>query len=610
VPRVTRATDSLPSPLVRPAPRSPSAVASPPRGSAKLPPVVKPRQPHEDTRQLDQPAPPDPLRDDSGLLTPDGQKLSWIDSDRSATSDDIENIGERTLITAAPGMSGTSGLGFMMDVAGDDGDGQIEATLVTAAPTGFGLDAGQDSTAGVDGPAASAGDAGDAGDADDDEDGPTLSRDFSRDHPTKPARRTLKTPPPAALAAKIHAPAVSELRKPRPSRRTPPGGTPFASPGASPNVLQAIVASKASEPMPVPRAPTPVPRAPTPPPSPSPSAMHATMAMPPSQAMPAAMPQPAMAHGTMPQTGMPGGMLPGTHAQTHPYGVPPFPIGTPSGPQPSYNHDASGLPLGIPTPPGVNVPAPSGHYQIPGGPAAIPPVHPGYIAHPMATQVPPGYPQMSPNALYGMQAPPQPASLTGQLRWSEVDEIPSQYKLGAARRRWFTYIVSGLIAVSVAAGVTFLIIRLTREATPTTGSVHVVSVPAGADVSFDGTLLADRTPVTIDGAPVGTRHKIVVSLRHYQPYAEEVAIPKVGGPVQVMAQLTSQTGKIVINTTPGGAQIWINGQPRGTTPTTLSGIDIDSTATIELLHKDFGKHAVPLKWDAAGVAYVDYKFSH
>jgi hypothetical protein len=77
-----------------------------------------------------------------------------------------------------------------------------------------------------------------------------------------------------------------------------------------------------------------------------------------------------------------------------------------------------------------------------------------------------------------------------------------------------------------------------------------------------------------------------------------------------MAQLTSQTGKIVINTTPGGAQIWINGQPRGTTPTTLSGIDIDSTPSIELLHKDFGKYAVPLRWDAAGTAYVDYKFSH
>jgi hypothetical protein len=303
------------------------------------------------------------------------------------------------------------------------------------------------------------------------------------------------------------------------------------------------------------------------------------------------------------------GMVPGFHAPPQPYAAPPFPVGTP-GAQQSYNHDASGLPLGIPTPPGVTLP--SAPYQVP----SIPGVHPDYTAQPLATQLSPaGYPQLPsnalhPNALYGLQMPPQPASLTGQLRWSEVDEIPSQYKIGAARRRWFTYIVSGLIAVSVAAGVTFMIIRLTRDAAPTTGSVHVVSVPTGADVTFDGALLIDRTPVTIDGALVGTRHKIVVSLRHYQPYTEEVAIPKTGGTVQLVAQLTSQTGKIVIDSNPRGAQIWINGQPRGTTPTTLSGIDIDSTSSIELLHKDFGKSAVLLKWDAAGVAYVDYKFSH
>jgi len=492
----------------------------------------------------------------------------------------------------------------MMDVAGDDADGQIEATLVTAAPTGFGLDAGQDSTAGPGRPPetgdGAGSDAGDAGVDGDDEDGPTLSRDFSRDHPTKPARPAIKAPPPAALAAKIHAPAVSEIRKPRPSRRTPPGGTP----AASASVLQAIVASKSSEPMPVPRP------APAAPPAP---------AMPPGGMGPAGMAQAGMAQGIAPQTGsaaMAGpAMVPGLHTP-HPYAATLFPVGTP-GAQQSYNHDASGLPLGIPTPPGVTLPATSAPYQVP----SMPGMHPGYAAQPLATQISPaGYPQLAsnalhphalhPNALYGLQAPPQPASLTGQLRWSEVDEIPSQYKIGAARRRWFTYIVSGLIAVSVAAGVTFLIIRLTRDVPPLTGSVHVVSVPAGADVSFDGTLLGDRTPVMIDVVTVGTRHKIVVALPHYQPHAEEVTIPKTGGTVQVMAQLTSQTGKIVIDSTPRGAQIWINGQPRGTTPTTLSRIDIDSTASIELVHKDFGKYAVPLKWDAAGVAYVDYKFSH
>lgn len=82
----------------------------------------------------------------------------------------------------------------------------------------------------------------------------------------------------------------------------------------------------------------------------------------------------------------------------------------------------------------------------------------------------------------------------------KLDKIPSQHRLGGRFQRWFTYIVSGLLAVSVAAGVAFMITRRTRDMQPTTGSVHAVSVPTGADVTFDGTLLSDRTPVTIAGS--------------------------------------------------------------------------------------------------------------
>src|SRR5262249_7071930 len=114
-----------------------------------------------------------------------------------------------------------------------------------------------------------------------------------------------KAPPPA-LAAKIHAPAVSELRKPKPSRRTPPGGVP----AQGGNVLQAIVGSQASEPMPIPRPQTPPP---DPPPQPQ------------------------------------------------------FPNATP-GAQPQYTHDASGLPM---TPPS-GVPMVHQH-PVPGVPPHLQP---------------------------------------------------------------------------------------------------------------------------------------------------------------------------------------------------------------------------------------------
>jgi hypothetical protein len=531
--------------------------------------VAKPRQIGEDTRQLEGTAPTDPLHDDaSGLLTTTGKKLaSWGDERGEASEDDLENIAERTLITGAPGMSG-----FMMDVGGD-GDGPVEATLVTTAPPGFG--GGEDSTAA---PAPAS-----ASDDDDNDDGPTLSRDFSL-QPTMPVRPTkarVKVRPPAALAAKIHAPALSELRKPRPRRNTPPGGSPVV----GGNVLQAIVGSAASAPMPTPR--------PSPSPPPSSAAMQSTIAMQSSGTMQAhAQPPPPPPPPQQPM--MPAAAPPGPHTPANPY-VAPFPAGTP-GAQPSYNHDASGLPMGIPTPPGVSVAPPQAvpYAQAPGG-------YPGYPAQPVAAQAqmspPHGYSQVTPGALYGLQPAPQPASLTGQMRLWEVDEIPSQYKLGAARQRWFTYIISGILAVSVAAGVTFLIIRSTRDTAPTAGSVRLESVPAGASALFDGTRMTERTPLTVDGVPLGSHHTIRFELDGYQAVEETVDIPKDGRQVQVQKQLTpAATGKIVIDSKPRGAEIWINNTRRGLSPTTLTGIDMSSTKQIELKLNPYEPFRQNLVW--------------
>jgi hypothetical protein len=459
---------------------------------------------------------------------------------------------------------------FMTDFSGDFGsdDDAPEATLVTSAP-GFGGE-------------------GDAPAGRRDDDAAPAPREFALDNPTKPARPKSKAPPPAALAAKIHAPAVSELRKPRPSRRTPPGGVPIQ----QPNILQAIVSSQASEPMPAPRA------------------AHAPSA-PPAMQAPTMMQAPAQVQApTMMQMQMPPqAMIPqGPYTPPEAYAVP-FPVGTP-GAQAPYNHDASGMPLGIPTPPGM-----SAQPAVPGVPDHLQPylhmqgMPPGYTPHQGMAQMSPqgqgqgqsqGYPQMSPGALYQFQPAPQPMSLTGQLRLFEADELPAHYQLGAARRRWFTYIASGVLAVSVAAAVTFLIIRSTRESTPVLGSVRIESVPAGAEVTFDGTRLTNKTPFTIDSIPVATRHAIRVELARHQAYEETVDIPKTGGEVPLMALLKPITGKIIINSVPPGAEIRINGELRGRTPTTINDVDMDSAKRLELRLKDYQPFAQDLAWPRDG----------
>jgi serine/threonine protein kinase len=519
------------APVGPPRLNDPASPASRPSASAGVP-QVKPRQINEDTRRLEAAAPANPLHDDSsGAITLDGAKpapeAGGAGNRPGTLEEDLENIGEHTLVTGAPGMPG-----FMMDMAGDDGDSHVEATLVTAPPTPEGFT--EDST----------GEPADTASA--------VPRDFAVDHPTKPARPKTKAAPPAALAAKIHAPAVSELRKPRPSRRTPSGGVPIQ----QPSVLQAIVSSQVSEPMPAPR---PAPALPPPP----------------------APPMPAMtAHAPS--------------APTDPI-APQFPVGTP-GAQPSYTHDVSGLPLGTPTPPGMSA-QPSMPVPVQGAP-------PGYDYPQMAAQMSPqGYPQLTPGALYPFHPQPPPPhgmSLTGQLRLSEVDELPSQYKLGSGRQQWFTYIASGVLAVSVAASVTFLIIRSTRESTPALGSIHIESVPPGADVIFDKNRLTDKTPLTIDGAPAGTRHTIRLELRHYEPREETVDIAKTGGRISVPIVLKQILGKIVVDSVPANAEIRIDGQLRGRTPMTVTDLDMNNARRLELRLKGYQPYIRDLTWPADG----------
>lgn len=214
---------------------------------------------------------------------------------------------------------------------------------------------------------------------------------------------------------------------------------------------------------------------------------------------------------------------------------------------------------------------------------------------------------MTPGALYSMQPAPQPMTLTGQLRLFEVDEMPSQYKLGAARKRWFTYIVAGLVAISVAAAATFLIIRSTRETAPTVGTIRVESIPSGAEVVFDDVRLAGTTPLNIPSVPVNTRHTIKVELKRHERYTETVDIPPRGGEMTIKAVLNPMTGKLIIISQPEGAEIWINGEVRGRTPTTIKGIDMSSAKKLELRLKDYQPYIQDLVWPDNGSIQIDAK---
>jgi len=532
-------------------------------------PASKPRMANEETRQVE-PAPP--RGDESGLLdvkTPP----SWAADGAETHDEDLENIGERTMVT------GFSGGGFMMDVASEEG---VDATMVTGGPPprpdsedGETL-AGRPPHRNDDTPV----------EEQDFEDGAaTMQRDFS-EPPTIEARKPSpvkgqkRAPAPPALAAKIHAPAVSELRKPRASRKTPGAGMPQA------NVLQAIVGSQPSAPMPGPgRSRSDDSSAGTLPQQPSPVANRAHHPTQPPPQMQQPM-QPQMQQPMQPPT-------PPQQAQPQQYA--------------GYATDASGLPLGVSTPPpGYPV------QMVPGVPPHLQPYamqqqqqQYGYYQQPYQQQQ-----QVTPGALYQMQPygapPPQPMTLTGQLRLFEADEMPSQYKVSGGPR-WLKLAIAGVIAVSLAAAVTFFIIRATRDDTPTVGSIHIESVPPGAEVVYDSTRLTGTTPMTVDSVPVGTRHEIRVELPRHKPHVETIDVPKTGGEQSVTAVMEPITGKLRVVSQPDGAEIYIDGQLRGRAPTTINDIDMASAKKLELRLKDYRPYLVDLTWPANGEIDIDHK---
>jgi PEGA domain len=198
-------------------------------------------------------------------------------------------------------------------------------------------------------------------------------------------------------------------------------------------------------------------------------------------------------------------------------------------------------------------------------------------------------------------------TLTGQLRLFEADEIGDKYKVSGRGAGILKIVIAAVLAISAAAGVTFFIIKSTRDTTPTVGTIRVESVPAGAQVTYDGVRIAGSTPLSIDSVPVGTRHEVKVELAKHKAYIETVDIPKRGGEVPVKAVMDPITGKLRVLTSPDGADIYIDGQLRGRAPMTITGIDMSSAKVLELRLKDHLPVRVDLTWPGNGEININEK---
>jgi hypothetical protein len=113
------------------------------------------------------------------------------------------------------------------------------------------------------------------------------------------------------------------------------------------------------------------------------------------------------------------------------------------------------------------------------------------------------------------------------------------------------------------------------------GTLNISSVPANASVVINGNYQG-RAPLSVPGLAPGT-YLVNFSRFNYESLSATATV-EAGATTEVTATLRPKTGTLVINTSPAGAQIAIDGTYVGLSPVTQSGISAGNhtvNATLE-----------------------------
>jgi len=97
------------------------------------------------------------------------------------------------------------------------------------------------------------------------------------------------------------------------------------------------------------------------------------------------------------------------------------------------------------------------------------------------------------------------------------------------------------------------------------GTIEIVSTPAGAEVYVDGEYQG-ITPLNITVSPGA--HSVQLTRPGYEDYSTTVTV-EAGKTVILTVSLTPKPGTLVVDSTPSGASVYVDGSYQGTTPLTV-----------------------------------------
>ncbi|MCK6571131.1 protein kinase [Myxococcota bacterium] len=138
------------------------------------------------------------------------------------------------------------------------------------------------------------------------------------------------------------------------------------------------------------------------------------------------------------------------------------------------------------------------------------------------------------------------------------------------------------------------------------GTVVIRSFPSGANVRVDKAYLGETTP-TRTVLPAGRPARISIKLGDgYEVYETEI-IPEVGRETIIDAQLVKIRGVLTVDSSPGGATVFIEGRDRGRTPCTISDLAVERPIRVKLLRDGFQPYDQLVEWNGRREMTLDIR---
>jgi formylglycine-generating enzyme required for sulfatase activity len=109
------------------------------------------------------------------------------------------------------------------------------------------------------------------------------------------------------------------------------------------------------------------------------------------------------------------------------------------------------------------------------------------------------------------------------------------------------------------------------------GRLELASTPSEATVNVDGEFRG-RTPLSLRLTP-GRAHRVTLTKPGYETATRELSVAADSGR-RLQIELVAQYGDVAVASTPPNAEIWVDGERRGTTPATLQLTAINHTIEI------------------------------